>query len=105
MLTVTHSGTLVFRQRRQLRILGAQELAFADSCTLFVGRGDPDPGLWLAAQHLVLEKDYFLGVCVADPVVPTFSEPKLTAWAQECVTVDNRHTKMHSYKRHMQIVR
>ena len=48
-LTVTHSDTLVFCRRRQLRILGAQELAFADSCTFFVGMGDPDHGLWLAA--------------------------------------------------------
>ena len=49
LLTVTHSGTSAFRKRRQLRILGAQELAFADSCTFFVGMGDPDHGLWLAA--------------------------------------------------------
>ena len=49
LLTVTHSGTLVFRKRRQLRILGAQELAFADSCTFLFGVGDPDHGLWLAA--------------------------------------------------------
>ena len=49
LLTVTHSGTLVFRKRRQLRILRAQELAFADSYTFWGGGGDPDHGLWLAA--------------------------------------------------------
>ena len=49
LLTVTHSGTPVFRIRRQLHILGPQELAFADSCTLMIGGGDPDHGLWLAA--------------------------------------------------------
>ena len=49
LLTVTHSGTLAFRKRRQLRILGGHELAFADSCACFVGVGDPDHGLWLAA--------------------------------------------------------
>ena len=49
LLTVKHSGTSAFRKRRQLRILGAQELAFADSCTFFVGMGVPDHGLWLAA--------------------------------------------------------
>ena len=49
LLTVMHSGTSAFRKRRQLRILGAQELAFADGCTFFVGMGDPDHGLWLAA--------------------------------------------------------
>ena len=46
--------------------------------------GDPDHGLWLAAQHLVLEKDYSFffwgGVYMTDPVVPTFWGPELTAW-------------------------
>ena len=49
LLTVTHSGTLVFRRRRQLRILRGQELAFADSYTFWGGGEDPDHGLWLAA--------------------------------------------------------
>ena len=49
LLTVVHSGTPAFRNPRQLHILGAQELAVADSCTFFVGVGDPDHGLWLAA--------------------------------------------------------
>ena len=51
LLTVTHSGTSAFRKRRQLQILGAQELRFVDSCTFFVGVGDPDHGLWLVAQR------------------------------------------------------
>ena len=33
---------------------------------------------------------------MTDPVVPTFSEPKLTLWIQDCVIVDNWHTKMHT---------
>ena len=49
LLTVAHSGTPAFRIRRQLHILGAQELAFTDSCVLMIGGGDPDHGLWLAA--------------------------------------------------------
>ena len=49
LLTVAHSGTPAFRIRRQLHVLGAQELAFADSCTLMIGGGDPDHRLWLAA--------------------------------------------------------
>ena len=49
LLTVTQSGIPSLRRRRQLRILGGQELAFADSCTFFVGGGDLDYGLWLAA--------------------------------------------------------
>ena len=49
LLTVKHPGTSAFRKRRQSRILGAQELAFADSCTFCVGMGVPDHGLWLAA--------------------------------------------------------
>ena len=47
--TVVHFGTLLFRRRRQLRILRAQELGLEDSYTFFVGVGDPDCGLWLAA--------------------------------------------------------
>ena len=39
LLTVMHSGTSAFRNRRQLRILGAQELAFADSCTFLSAWG------------------------------------------------------------------
>ena len=49
LLTVAHSGTPAFRIRRQLRILGPQELAFADSCTLMNGGADPDHRLWLVA--------------------------------------------------------
>ena len=39
-------------------------------------------------ELLVLKKIAFGGVYVTDPVVPTFCEPKLTAWGQKCVTVD-----------------
>ena len=49
LLTVAHSGTPAFRIRRRLHILGAQEVAFTDSCVLMIGGGDPDHGLWLAA--------------------------------------------------------
>ena len=49
LLTVVHSGTPAFRNPRQLHILGAQELAFADGCAFFVGVVDLDRGLWLAA--------------------------------------------------------
>ena len=72
---VTQSGTLAFRKRRQLRILGGQELAFADSYTCFVGSGDPDHGLWLAARASDIGKDWVWGVYVTDPVAPTFWGP------------------------------
>ena len=49
LLTVVHSGTAAFRNPRQLHILGAQELAFADSCALMIGGGDPDHRLMLVA--------------------------------------------------------
>ena len=49
LLTVSHSGTPVFRIRRQLNILGPQELAFADSCTFLIGGGNPDHRLMLSA--------------------------------------------------------
>ena len=51
-LTVIHSGISSSRRRRQLRIVRGQELVFADIHTfVFVGGGDLDHGLWLAAQH------------------------------------------------------
>ena len=53
----------------------AQELAFVDSCTLFMCVWDPDHGLWLVAQLLVLKKITFGGVYVTDPVVPSFLGP------------------------------
>ena len=49
LLTVVQSGVLAFRNPRQLHILGAEEFAFADSCTFSVGVVDSDHGLWLAA--------------------------------------------------------
>ena len=49
LMTVVRSGSQAFRNPRQLHILGDQELAFADSCVLMIGGGDPDHGLWLAA--------------------------------------------------------
>ena len=39
-------------------------------------------------ERLVLEKIGYGGVYVADPVVQTFCEPKLTARDQGCVTVE-----------------
>ena len=39
-------------------------------------------------ELLVLEKIALGGVYVTDPVVPTFSGPKLTPWDQKCATVD-----------------
>ena len=78
LVTVMESGALVFRRRRQLRILRAQELAFADSCTFFFCVGDPDHGLWLVAQLPFLKKITFGGVYMTDPVAPTFSDSKLT---------------------------
>ena len=94
MQTVTHFGTLAFRKRRQLRILRAQELAFADSYTFFVGGGDPDHGLWLAAQHKCSKRLFLGGVYVTNPVVATFLGPKVTAEAPKCVTVDNSSLRL-----------
>ena len=45
---VTHWGSSAFRKCRQLRVLGAQELACAFICSFFVGGGDLDHGLRLA---------------------------------------------------------
>ena len=47
LLTVAHSGTPALLIRRQLHILGAQELAFADSCTFFLSAWGP--GSWAVA--------------------------------------------------------
>ena len=67
---------LAFRIRRQLHSLGAQELAFAGSCTFLTRHGGS--GSWTLAccvsfsccKRLVLG-----GVYVTDPVVATFSGP------------------------------
>ena len=45
-------------------------------------------GSGLLRELLMLEKIAFGGgIYVTDPVVPTVSGPKLTAWDQECDTV------------------
>ena len=62
-------------------------------------------GSGLLRELQLLKKIAFGGVYVTDPVVPTFSEPKLTLWIQECVTVNNWHTKIQSYNNQMRIAR
>ena len=62
-------------------------------------------GSGLLRELLILEKIGYGGVYVTDPVVPTFFEPKLTDWIQECVTVDNSLKKFQSYNSHMHIAR
>ena len=47
--TVGHPVTSAVRNRRQLHIVGAQEVAFADSCTFLIGGGNPDHRLRLSA--------------------------------------------------------
>ena len=44
-------------------------------------------GSGLLRELLILEKIGYGGVYVTDPFAPTFSEPKLTPWGQQCATV------------------
>ena len=68
-----------------------------DGCGHMNGAGFPDHGLWLAARDSNFGKDFLWGVYVTDPVVPTVSGPKLTAWDQECATVGNMHKHLSLY--------
>ena len=96
MLTVTHSGTLVFASADSYAFWEATS-SHLQTVAHFVGVGDLDHGLWLVARASILEKDYFWGVYVTDPFVATFARPNLTAGALECVTVVYTYTYSYTY--------
>ena len=47
--TVTHLEGLLFRRRRQVRILEGQDVGISDSYKFFAGVRGPDHGFWLVA--------------------------------------------------------